>query len=112
MRSIAPLTKLIAATTLITVAMIPATATAANVPTPPPESGCPAAYLLLSFDDELKDHMISLELERQLDANADGYICGKPLAPKIQEQFCATLPGGMCTVPTIYYLRDNNVTRH
>jgi len=111
MRSIAPLTKLIAATTLLTVAMIPATATAAKVPTPP-GTGCPTAYLLLSFDDDLNDHMISPELERELDANADGYICGKPLAPKIQEQFCATLPGGVCTVPVIYYLRDNNVTRH
>ena len=107
MRSIAPLTKLIASTALITVGMIPATATAANVPTPP-ESGCPAAYCLLSLDDlEDQGHIFWPEL----DANADRYICGKPVAPKIQEQVCATIPGG-CTVETIYYLRDNNVTRH
>ena len=108
MRSITPLTKLIAATTLITVGMIPAaTATATKVPTPP-GTGCPTGYLLLSVDD-LNDlgHMLWPEL----DANADGHICGKPLAPPVQEQFCATLPGGVCTVPTIYYLRDNNVTR-
>jgi hypothetical protein len=107
MRSTAPLTKLIAATALITVGMIPAAATAAKVPTPP-GTGCPTGYFLLSVDD-LEDQGYIFWPE--LDANADGYICGKPLAPPVQEQFCATIPGGVCTVPIIYYLRDNNVTR-
>jgi hypothetical protein len=62
----------------------------------------------LSLDDlESRGYIFRPEL----DANADRYICGKPLAPPVQEQSCATFPGGVCPVPILYYVRDNDVTR-
>ena len=105
MRSIAPLTGLIAVTALITVGLIPATATAAM--SPPRRNRAARTYFLLSLDD-LEDQGYIFWPE--LDANADRYICGKPLAPQVQAQSCATFPDG-CPVPTLYSVRDNNVTR-
>jgi len=108
MRSIAPLTRLTAASALVTACLIPSMATAASVPTPP-ETGCPSGWLLLSLND-LEDQ--GYIFGPGLDANADRYICGKPVAAPVQEHACATFPGGVCPVPIIYYIRDNNVTRH
>ena len=105
MRSFASLTGLTAATALIAVCFIPSTATAAKVPTPP-VTGCPGGWFLLSLDDlESQGYIFSPEL----DANGDRYICGKPLAPPVQEQVCATFPGGRRPVPIVYYVRDNDL---
>ena len=86
MRSIAPLTRLTAASALVTACLIPSMATAAIVPTPP-ETGCPSGWPLLSLND-LEDQGYIFGPE--LDANADRYICGKQLAAPVQEHFCAT----------------------
>lgn len=105
MRSIAPLTGLTAASALVTVCLIPSLATAAIVPTPP-ETGCPSGWPLLSLNDlEGQGYIFSPEL----DANSDRYICGKQLAAPVQEHFCATYFDGVCPVPVIYYVRDNDL---
>ena len=92
---------------LACVGLAPGAALAATVPTPP-ENGCPAAYQLLSLDDlEGEGYVFSPDL----DANGDRFICGKPLNPVVQAQVCATFPDGVCPVPVIYYVRDNDVTR-
>lgn len=108
MRSIALLTGLTAVSALITVGgLVPSTAAAAAVPTAP-ETGCPSGWFLLSLNDlEDQGYIFSPDL----DANADRYICGKPLAPPVQAQACATFPDGECPVPILYSVRDNSVTR-
>jgi hypothetical protein len=107
MRSIAPLTRLTAASAIATACLIPSMAAAASVPTPP-ETGCPSGWPLLSLNDLEGEGYI---FRPDLDANADRYICGKPVAAPVQEQICATFPGGVCPVPIIYYVRDNDLVR-
>ena len=107
-----PATRLTAASTLVAAGLFSSglfssTALAAAVPTPP-QTGCPGGYLLLSLSDL---HDQGYVFSPGLDANNDGYICGKPVAPPVQEQICSQFPGGVCPVPIIYYVRDNNVTR-
>ncbi len=92
---------------LVGVGLAPAAAQAAAVPTPP-ESGCPAAYQLLSLDDLEGEGYVFVP---DLDANSDRFICGKPLNPVVQAQVCLTFPDGVCPVPVLYYVRDNDVSQ-
>ena len=85
----------------------PAAALAAAVPTPP-TTGCPTGYQLLSLDDlEGRGYVFAPDL----DANRDRFICGKPLNPVVQARVCLTFPGGVCPVPVLYAVRDNEVAQ-
>ena len=77
---------------------------AAAVPTPP-ETGCTAAMDMVLVSDLLAQGYNQIA---QFDQNGDGYICVKPVSPALQEKICADIPGG-CTVPIIYWLRDNDL---
>jgi hypothetical protein len=88
-------------------ALAPPAALAAAVPTTP-ETGCPPAWQLLSLDDlEERGYVFVPEL----DANGDRFICGKPLNPVVQAQICLTFPDGVCPVPVLYSVRDNDVAQ-
>jgi hypothetical protein len=92
---------------LVCVGLAPAPALAAAVPATP-ETGCPTAYQLLSLDDlEAEGYVFAPDL----DANGDRFICGKPLNPVVQAQVCLTFPGGVCPVPVLYSVRDNDVAQ-
>lgn len=92
---------------LACVGLAPAAAPAGAAPAPP-TTGCPAAYQLLSLDDLEGEGYVFVP---DLDANGDRFICGKPLNPVVQAQVCLTFPGGICPVPVLYYVRDNDVAQ-
>jgi hypothetical protein len=101
-----PVASLAAAGALVATGLLSSSAVAASVPTPK-QTGCSAGYLLLSLSDLSEQGYI---FSPGLDANNDGYICGKPVAPPVQNQICEQAPGGVCTVPIIYYVTDNDKT--
>ena len=89
--------------------------TAAATADTPPQTGCPSngqpgGWLFLSVSDLISQGYINVG--RNVDHNADGYICGKPVSQALQDNICAAEPGGVCTVPIIYYFRDNDLTPH
>ena len=59
-------------------------------------------------DVSLAEGALLIAAEEYGDLDVDGYICGKPLSATLQARFCSERPGG-CTVPIIYYLRDNDL---
>jgi hypothetical protein len=98
--------RLVLGAVLVWVGLAPAGALAAAPTTP--ETGCPAAYQLLALDDlEGEGYVFAADL----DANGDRFICGKPLNPVVQAQVCLTFPGGVCPVPVLYSVRDNDVAQ-
>jgi hypothetical protein len=107
MRSTTPFVGLTAASALIATGLFSSTAAADAAVTTPLDTGCPAGWQSLSLSELAKKGYIFPD---DLDANGDGYICGKPVAPAVQEMICETFPEGVCPVPVIYYIRDNNVT--
>jgi hypothetical protein len=79
----------------------------------PPNTGCPSngqpgGWVLTSTSDLI--HRGYSPNVTNFDVNADGYICVKPVSQALQDLICADRPGGVCTVPVIYYFRDNDVT--
>lgn len=90
-----------------TASLLP-TAPALAVDTPP-ETGCPASNEVLVVADLTA---LGYRAPAQVDAagNNNGLVCGKPLSPAAQEQFCKKIVGG-CTVPIIYQFRDDDITR-
>ena len=79
----------------------------------PPQTGCPSngqsgGWQLTSTADLIArgydPHVTNF------DVNADGFICVKPVSQALQDLICADQPGGVCPVPVIYYLRDNDLT--
>ena len=79
----------------------------------PPETGCPSngqpgGWLYLSVSDLVQQGY--LNVGANIDLDADGYICGKPVSPALQALICAERPGGVCPVPVIYYFRDNDLS--
>jgi hypothetical protein len=71
----------------------------------PPQTGCPAAFSLLSV--QWLSTQGPYQLPGILDAagNNDGYVCGKLVVEPAATQFC----GGPCDVP-IYNFYDNDKT--
>jgi len=72
-------------------------------PGDPLTNGCPAGWEALNLSDlaPYRYHVVS----SGLDANGDGIICGKPLAP--QEQ-AVRFPNA--SVPVIFDFMDNSLT--
>ena len=97
-----------AAATVVVAGLVTSAAGTAAAGTPPKETGCPASFQQQSLSDLLSRGHYGIEF---VDANADGLICTKPLNPQVQEMFCFDLygPAG-CSVPVIYYLRENDTT--
>ncbi len=88
-------------------ALLQASAAAETIPTPP-QTGCPVGFPLLSLDElEAQGYVFAPDL----DVNQDRHICGKPLNPVVQQMACATFPGGVCPVPVLYSVRDNDVAQ-
>ena len=88
--------------------------TAAATAATPRQTGCPSngqpgGWLFLSVSDLIAQGYINVG--RNVDHNADGYICGKPVSEAYQNLVCSEVPGG-CTVPVIYYFLDNDLTPH
>lgn len=81
---------------------------AATAATPPdtgcPSNGQPGGWLFLSVSDLIPQGYINVGTN--IDLNADGYICGKPVSQALQNLICAER---VCTVPVIYYFRDNDL---
>lgn len=80
--------------------------TAPSTAAPAAQTGCPGAFDVLSLDDLVAAGYV---FAPDLDANEDGRICGKPMNPVVQERLCLTFPGGVCPVPVLYTVRDNDL---
>jgi hypothetical protein len=108
MRYTTPLVRLTAASAFVAAGLLPSAAVADPAVPTPPDTGCPAGWQLLNLQEM---HQQGYQFTVHPDADGDGFFCGKPVAPAVQAMICETFPGGVCPVPIIYYLRDNNVTR-
>jgi hypothetical protein len=74
----------------------------------PSQTGCPAAYSLLSVADLTAQ---GYHLPQKLDdpangGNNDGQVCGRPVQQQAADQHC----GGPCPVPVLYDFRDDTLT--
>jgi hypothetical protein len=81
--------------------------TAAGAADAPSDTGCPAAYQLLSVAD-LEAQSPNYRLPHRLDeaGNQDGYVCGRPTNDQAAQNFC----DGTCPVPQLYDFQDNDRT--
>ena len=82
----------------------PLTATAAaDTPSLPTETGCPAGQALtLEFLREVGGYHVPFIIDAE--GNNDGIVCGHALSEARYNELC---PGGSCGVPVIYNFRDN-----
>ena len=114
LRSRNTLTNLAAASVMLATGLTVLGTAAATADTPPqtgcPSNGQPGGWLFLSVSDLIAQGYINVG--GNVDLNADGYICGKPVSQALQDNICAAEPGGVCTVPIIYYFLDNDLTPH
>jgi hypothetical protein len=102
-------------TTLVPAGLLLATALTVLAPgaataDSPTETGCPSnghdgGWQLISTSELIAR---GYKPHDDLDVNADGYICVKPVSEALQDKVCAAQPGGVCTVPIIYYFTDND----
>lgn len=77
----------------------------------PPQTGCPAAYDVMTVAElEATGH---IPAPRNVDAagNGNGLVCTRPFADAANEQLCRLAPGGPCTVDQIYFYLDDNVAQ-
>jgi hypothetical protein len=77
----------------------------------PPETGCPAAYDVMTVAElEATGHSPA---PRNVDAagNGNGLVCTRPFAEAANEQLCRLAPGGLCVVDQIYFYLDDNVAQ-
>jgi L-asparaginase II len=82
--------------------------TAAPAAATPPQTGCPSAFDVMTVAElEATGH---IPAPRNVDAsgNHNGLVCAKPLSDSAARQFCRQIGG--CTIDTIYYYRDDDVT--
>jgi hypothetical protein len=84
----------------------PLTATAAaDTPSLPTETGCPAGEALtLDFLREVGGYHIPFIIDAE--GNNDGIVCGHPVSHAQYDKLC---PDGSCGVPVIYGFRDNTL---
>jgi hypothetical protein len=91
---------------LFTAALVggPLTATAAaDTPSLPTETGCPAGQALtLEFLSEVGGYHVPFIIDAE--GNNDGIVCGRPLSQAQYDELC---PDGSCGVPVIYAFREN-----
>jgi len=82
----------------------PLTATAAaDTPSLPTETGCPAGQALtLEFLREVGGYHVPFIIDAE--GNNDGIVCGHAVS---QAQYNELCPDGSCGVPVIYNFREN-----
>ena len=82
----------------------PLTATAAaDTPSLPTETGCPAGTALtLDFLREVGGYRVPFIIDAE--GNNDGIVCGHAVSDAQYNKLC---PDGICGVPVIYGFRDN-----
>ena len=92
---------------LFTAALVggPLTATAAaDTPSLPTETGCPAGQALtLDFLREQGGYRVPFIIDAE--GNNDGIVCGVPYPDGFYDHFC---PDGICGVPVIYLFSEND----
>lgn len=76
----------------------------------PMQTGCPAAFDLLSVSD-LEAASTNYHLPAKLDdpangGNGDGRVCGKAVNPQAAANFC----NGPCDVPILYDFTEDDLT--
>ena len=93
---------------LFTAALVggPLTATAAaDTPSLPTETGCPAGTALtLDFLRQVGWYHVPFIIDAE--GNNDGIVCGHPFNETQYNKFC---PDESCGVPVIYNFRDNTL---